>query len=204
MTKPSNLKQRFSESLDAVDRIVRDHKPIVGAREMGTVSRIGRGVAEITGLPTAQNDEVLRFPNNQLGYVFNLDRDSIGCVMLDNSSPVSAGDEARRTHCVLDVPVGQELLGRVIDPVGRPLDGKGAVVSLYRLPIERSAPAIMDRAPVSVPLQTGIKVIDALVPIGRGQRQLIVGDRQTGKTSVALDTIINQRTSGVVCVYCAI
>jgi len=146
----------------------------------------------------------LRFPNNQLGYVFNLDRDSIGCVMLDNRFPVSAGDEARRTQRVLDVPVGQELLGRVIDPVGRPLDGKGAVVSLYRMPIERPAPAIMDRAAVSVPLQTGIKVIDALVPIGRGQRQLIVGDRQTGKTSVALDAIINQRTSGVICVYCAI
>jgi F-type H+-transporting ATPase subunit alpha len=204
MIKSNHLKQRFSKSLDVIDQIVREHKPSVGAREMGTVSQIGRGVAEITGLPTAQNDELLRFPNNQLGYVFNLDRDSIGCVMLDNTSPVSAGDEARRTHRVLDVPVGQALLGRVIDPVGRPLDGKGEVVSLYRMPIERPAPSIIDRAPVSVPLQTGIKVIDALVPIGRGQRQLIVGDRQTGKTSVALDTIINQRTSGVVCVYCAI
>ncbi len=199
-----NLKQRFSKSLDVIDRIVEEHKPIVDSREMGTVLHVGRGVAEISGLPTARNDELLRFPNSQLGYVFNLDLDSIGCVLLDNNIPIGAGDEVRRTHRGLDVPVGQELLGRVIDPVGRPLDGKGDVVSLYRFPIERPAPAIMDRAPVSVPLQTGIKVIDALVPIGRGQRQLIVGDRQTGKTSVALDTIINQRTSGVVCVYCAI
>ena len=186
------------------NRVVRAHNPGFRAREMGTVTRIGRGVAEIAGLPTVKNDELLRFPGQQLGYVFNLDRDSIGCVLLDTGTPINAGDEVRRTHRVLDVPVGDQLLGRVIDPVGRPLDGKGDVETLYRLPIERPAPSIMDRAPVSVPLQTGIKVIDALVPIGRGQRQLIVGDRQTGKTAVALDAIINQRTSGVVCVYCAV
>ena len=204
MTQSNNLQRRFSKSLDVIDQVVRDYTPDVGAREMGTVSRIGRGVAEIVGLPTARTDELLRFPNNQLGYVFNLDRDSIGCVMLDRRLPAVAGDEVRRTHRVLDVPVGNELLGRVIDPVGRPLDGKGAVTSLFRLPIERPAPAIMDRAPVSIPLQTGIKVIDALVPIGRGQRQLIVGDRQTGKSAVAVDTVINQRSSGVLCVYCTI
>ena len=203
-TMTDQLENRFADSFDEFDRIVRDHRPSMGAREMGTVIRIGRGVAEITGLPTVRNDELLRFPNSQLGYVFNLDRDSIGCVLLDNESPVSAGDEARRTHRVLDVPVCGELLGRVVDPVGRPLDGKGDVETMYRLPIERPSPSIMDRAPVSVPLQTGIKVIDALVPIGRGQRQLIVGDHQTGKSSVALDAIINQCSTGVVCVYCAV
>ncbi len=201
---PRTLKQQFSKSLDVIDRIIGDHQASIYAREMGTVTRIGRGVAEITGLPSAQNNELLRFPNNQLGYVFNLDRNMIGCVLLDSQHQLNAGDEARRTHRVLDVPVGQELLGRVIDPVGRPLDGKGEVHTLRRLPIERSAPAIMDRAPVSVPLQTGIKVIDALVPIGRGQRQLIVGDRQTGKTAVALDAMINQHPTDLVCVYCAI
>ena len=155
------LEQRFSKSLDAIDRIVGNHKASVRAREMGSVSCVRRNVAEISGLPTAQNDELLRFSNNQLGYVFNLNPNSIGCVLLDNKNELSAGEEVRRTRRVLDVPVGPELLGRVIDPLGRPLDGKGAVESLHRLPIERSGPAIMDRAPVTIPLQTGIKVIDA-------------------------------------------
>ena len=204
MIKSKELVRQFSTSLDVLDQLVRDHKPVIAAREMGTVSRIGRGVAEVTGLPAVQIDELLRFPNQQLGYVFNLDPDLIGCVLLDHKSPPTAGDEAHRTNRVLDVPVGPELLGRVVDPIGRPLDGLGDVNTLQRLPIERPSPSIMDRAPVSVPLQTGIKVIDALVPIGRGQRQLIVGDHQTGKTSVAVDAILNQKSTGVVCVYCAI
>jgi F-type H+-transporting ATPase subunit alpha len=204
MTPSTKIEHRLAGAMDVVDRIVHEHQASIHTREMGTVSRIGRGVVEISGLPTAQNEELLRFPNNQLGYIFNLDPASIGCVLLDDNQNLSAGDEVRRTQRVLGVPVGPELLGRVIDPVGRPLDGKGDLNAVFRLPLERPARAIVDRAPVSVPLQTGIKVIDALVPIGRGQRQLIIGDRQTGKTSVAVDTMINQHGSDLICIYCAI
>lgn len=200
----SHIHRLISNAMDGVDQIVRDHQYVFHTREMGTVSSIGRGVVELAGLPTAQMDEVLRFANNQLGYVFNLDEDAIGCVLLDRARDLNAGDEVRRTHRVLSVPVGPELLGRIIDPVGRPLDGKGNINLVHHMPLERPARAIIDRAPVSVPLQTGIKVIDALVPIGHGQRQLIIGDRQTGKTTIALDTIINQRDTGLICVYCAI
>jgi F-type H+-transporting ATPase subunit alpha len=138
------------------------------------------------------------------GIAFNVDAEEIGVVLLGEYSQLQAGDEVERTGRVMDVAVGDELLGRVIDPLGRPLDGKGVFTSSARLPIERPAAAIMDRAPVNVPLQTGLKVIDALIPIGRGQRELILGDRQTGKTAIALDTILNQRGKKVVCVYCAI
>lgn len=194
----------LSQSFDTIDQIVRDHRATIHVREMGTISKVGRGVVEVAGLNDVQNDELIRFPRNQLGYVFNLDPDSIGCVLLDNQYDLNAGEEVRRTRRVLDVPVGEELLGRVIDPVGRPLDGKGPIATAERWPIERTAAPIMNRAPVSQPLQTGIKVIDALIPIGRGQRQLIVGDRQTGKTSVAIDTLMNQRDTGVICIYCSI
>ena len=204
MNSPKTILHQISSAMDQVDKIVHAHQPSILAREIGTVASIGRGVVDIAGLPTAQNDELLRFPDSQLGYVFNLDKNSIGCVLLDDNQDLKAGDEVRRTHSVLGVPVGTELLGRVIDPIGRPLDGKGAVDSIHRLPMERPAREIVDRAPVSVPLQTGIKVIDALVPIGRGQRQLIIGDRQTGKTSVALDAMINQHDTDLICVYCAI
>jgi F-type H+-transporting ATPase subunit alpha len=138
------------------------------------------------------------------GIAFNVDEDEIGVVLLGDHSKLHAGDEVERRGHVMDVPVGDELIGRVIDPMGRPLDSKGPVGSDKRLPIERPSPPIMDRAPVTVPLQSGIKVVDALVPIGRGQRELILGDRQTGKTAIAIDTILNQRGQDVLCVYCAI
>ena len=138
------------------------------------------------------------------GIAFNVDEKEIGTVLLGEYSHLHAGDQVERTRRVMDVAVGEELLGRVIDPLGRPLDNKGPIVSSKRLPIERPSPAIMDRAPVTVPLQTGVKVIDALIPIGRGQRELILGDRQTGKTAIAIDTILNQRNFNVLCVYCAI
>ncbi len=141
---------------------------------------------------------------HRFGMAYNLDRDEVGIILLDDSDDLKAGCEVLRTGRVLDVPVGKELLGRVIDATGRPLDNKGAITTVKRLPIEREAPGIMQRAPVNVPLQTGIKVIDALIPIGRGQRELILGDRATGKTAIALDTIINQKDQDVICIYCAI
>ena len=149
-------------------------------------------------------EEVLRFAGEVYGIAFNVDEDEIGVVLLGDYSQLHVGDEVERRAHVMDVPVGDGLIGRIINPLGRPLDGQGPVVSNGRRPIERAAPHIMDRAPVTIPLQTGIKVIDALIPVGRGQRELIIGDRQTGKTTIALDTILNQRDQHVLCVYCAI
>src|SRR5690606_30094325 len=174
------------------------------AREIGRVTVVERGIARLTGLPNVQSDEVLKFAGNLRGFAFNLDVDEVGCVLLDEGEGIHAGSRVERTGRVLDTPVGEELLGRVVDPIGRPLDGGRALPPLKRLPCERDAPPIMQRAPVATPLQTGIKAIDALVPIGRGQRQLLLGDRQTGKTSIAVDTIINQRGGDVICIYCSI
>jgi F-type H+-transporting ATPase subunit alpha len=149
-------------------------------------------------------EEVVEFDNGALGLALDLDTDEVGVVLLDREQGIQAGMLARRSARVMDVPVGDALLGRVVDPAGRPVDERGPVRGVERRPIERRPPAIMDRAPVQMPLQTGVMAIDALVPIGRGQRELIVGDRQTGKTTIAIDTIVNQRDAEVVCVYCAI
>jgi F-type H+/Na+-transporting ATPase subunit alpha len=173
-------------------------------REIGVVTSVSTGVAQVSGLPGAGCEELLEFRNGLLGIAFNVDERSIGVVLLGDNQDLRAGAEVTRTGRVMDVPVGAALLGRVIDPLGRPLDGAGAIAATERRPIERPSPAIMDRAPVMVPLQTGLKVVDAMIPIGRGQRELILGDRQTGKTAVAVDTIINQRGQNVLCVYCAI
>jgi F-type H+-transporting ATPase subunit alpha len=173
-------------------------------REVGTVKSVATGIAKVSGLPGAGFEELLTFPGGLSGIAFNVDEDEIGVVLLGDYWHLHAGDEVERTGRVMDVGVGEGLLGRVIDPLGRPLDGGGPVATSARLPIERPAAAIMDRSPVTVPLQTGVKVIDALIPIGRGQRELILGDRQTGKTAIAIDTILNQRGQDVVCVYCAI
>lgn len=146
----------------------------------------------------------MQLPENRFGMAFNLDEQEVGIILLDHAESLKAGDEARRTERILDVPVGETLIGRVVDPLGRPLDGHGPVRAESRLPCERDARPIMQRAAVSQPLQTGIKVVDALIPIGRGQRELILGDRQTGKTSIALDTIVNQQSHDAICIYCAI
>jgi F-type H+-transporting ATPase subunit alpha len=173
-------------------------------REVGAITSVSTGIAKVSGLPGAGSQELLRFPGDVLGLAFNVDEDEIGVVLLGDYAHLEAGDEVTRTGRVMDVAVGDALLGRVIDPLGRPLDAGGPIAAEARLPIERPAAAIMDRAPVDVPLQTGIKVIDALIPIGRGQRELILGDRQTGKTAIAIDAILNQRGQDVLCVYCAI
>jgi F-type H+-transporting ATPase subunit alpha len=172
--------------------------------ERGIVERLGDGVVRVSGLVGVGFDEVIEFGNGTFGLALELDRDSVGVVLLDDDAGISAGTSVRRTKRVMDVGVGEGLLGRVVDAAGRPLDEAGPIHVTERRRIERRPPAIMDRGPVHEPLQTGIKAIDALVPIGRGQRELIVGDRQTGKTTIAIDTIVNQRTTDVICVYCAI
>lgn len=155
-------------------------------------------------MPEVKSEELISFPGGLYGMAFNLDPDQVGVILLDRSEHLSAGVEVTRTMRVLDVPVGPALIGRVVDGLGRPLDEAGPIVTSERRPVERPAPPIMHRDPVTVPLQTGIKVIDAAIPIGRGQRELIIGDRQTGKTAIAVDTIINQRDKDVICIYCAI
>ncbi len=190
----------FAGMTQARDRV----KPRLTPRETGRILTVSTGIAKVSGLPGAGFEELLKFPGGVFGIAFNLDADEIGVVLLGDCWLLNAGDEVQRTGRVMDVAVGDELLGRVIGPLGRPLDGGAPPYTQQRLPIERPAAAIMDRAPVSIPLQTGLKVIDALIPIGRGQRELILGDRQTGKTAIALDAILNQRDQNVVCVYCAI
>lgn len=178
--------------------------PQLTLREVGTITSVATGIAKVSGLPGVGYDELVMFPGDVPGIAFNVDEDEIGVVLLGEYWHLQAGDEVRRTGRVMDVAVGDSLLGRVIDPLGRPLDGNGPVAGNRRLPVERTAPPIMDRSPVTEPLQTGLKVIDALIPVGRGQRELILGDRQTGKTAIAMDTILNQRDQDVLCVYCAI
>jgi F-type H+-transporting ATPase subunit alpha len=190
----------FTQLTKAREAFVPQLKP----HEVGTVTSVSTGIAMVSGLPNVGSEELVRFPSGLLGIAFNLDEEEIGVVLLGEYEDLQAGDEVERTGRVMDVPVGEALLGRVVDPLGNPLDGKEAIATEKRLPVERPAPAIMDRQAVSVPLQTGLMAVDALVPIGRGQRELILGDRQTGKTAIAIDTILNQRGQNVVCVYCAI
>ncbi len=173
-------------------------------RERGVVTNIADGVARIRGLPGIGSQELVEFPKGLTGMALNLDRESVGVVLLGDYQHLQSGISVRRSKRVADVPVGDDLLGRVLSPTGQPLDKRGAIQSEERRAIEQSAPAITYRNPVKRPLQTGIKAVDALLPLGRGQRELIVGDRQTGKTAIALDTILNQRDSDVICVYCAI
>jgi F-type H+-transporting ATPase subunit alpha len=171
---------------------------------VGTITSVSTGIARVSGLPGVGFDELVKFPGAVFGIAFNVDEDEVGVVLLGEYWHLHAGQQVERTGRVMDVAVGDGLLGRVIDPLGRPLDGHGPVAASERLPIERPAASIMDREPVTEPLQTGLKVIDALIPIGRGQRELILGDRQTGKTALAIDTILNQGDKDVLCVYCAI
>jgi F-type H+/Na+-transporting ATPase subunit alpha len=196
---------RLVEDFDAqVAGVLEGHRYGLAIEEVGIVQQVGDGIAQVSGLPNVQSEELVRFPGDVLGIALDLTPEHVGVVLLDESAAIRAGQRVRRTGRVADIPVGAALLGRVIDAVGRPRDDRGPLGTEERLPVERPAPAIMDRAPVATPLQTGLKVVDALVPIGRGQRELILGDRQTGKSAIAVDTIINQRATGVVCVYCAI
>ena len=191
------LFQQFGETLDR-------HQARLGVQQVGTVTAVARGIAQVENLTDVRDQEVIQFPDGLLGIAIELDTASVGVALLGPYTHLSAGSPAHPTGRVLDVGVGDGLLGRVLDGAGRPIDERGPVRVDARWPVERPAPGIIARSPVSVPLQTGIKAIDAAIPIGRGQRQLILGDRQTGKTSIAVDALLRQRDSGVIGIYCAI
>ena len=176
----------------------------VDVNEIGTVVSVGDGIARIHGLEKVMAGELLDLPHEVRGIALNLEEGSVGAVLMGEAALIKEGDEVRRTGRIAEVPVGRALVGRVVDPLGNPVDGKGPIETESFAPVERLAPGVVDRQPVKEPLQTGIKAIDAMIPIGRGQRELIIGDRQTGKTAIAIDTIINQRETDVVCIYVAI
>jgi len=199
-----DLKEFLDLTMNRVRKLFVGENPSPLRWDVGSVRSVGKGVARLTGLASAGADELVFLAGGVPALVFNLDADEVGVVLLGDEELVTAGSEARGTGRPLEVPVGNELLGRVIDPLGRPLDGGPPLRTLRTRPIECPAPAILERAPVHIPLQTGLKVVDALVPIGRGQRELIVGDRQTGKTSIALEAMLNQRQGEVISIYCAI
>jgi F-type H+-transporting ATPase subunit alpha len=176
----------------------------VDVAEVGTVTSVGDGIARVYGLERVMAGELVQFPHNIAGLALNLEQDNVGCVLLGEASLVKEGDQVKRSGKIMSVPVGSALIGRVVNPLGVPIDGKGPINTTEFYPIERLAPGVIDRMPVKQPLQTGLKAIDAMIPIGRGQRELIIGDRQTGKTAVAVDAIINQKGKDVICVYVAI
>ena len=193
---------------EEISKIIRDHignySVSVDVAEVGTVISCGDGIARIHGVERAMAGEMLEFPHGLFGIALNLEEDSVGSVLLGHSADIKEGDQVKRTGRIISVPVGDEMIGRVVNALGQPIDGKGPIAAKQFMPIERLAPGVTDRNPVKEPLQTGLKAIDGMVPIGRGQRELIIGDRQTGKTAVAVDTIINQKGLGVICIYNAI
>ena len=193
---------------EEISKIIRDQigsfAADVDIAEVGTVISIGDGIARVHGVERAMAGEMLEFPHGIFGIALNLEAESVGTVLLGEYTEIREGDQVKRTGRIISVPVGEELLGRVVNALGQPIDGKGPILTKEFSPIERLAPGVVDRHPVREPLQTGLKAIDSMIPIGRGQRELIIGDRQTGKTAVAVDTIINQRDTDVVCIYNAI
>jgi F-type H+-transporting ATPase subunit alpha len=193
---------------DEITRIIQQriegYETEIDIREVGTVTSVGDGIARIYGLDRVMYNELLEFPRDVFGLALNLEEESVGAVLLGESHLVKENDLVRRTHRIMQVPAGPALIGRVVNPLGRPLDGKGPIRTDVHMFVECLAPGVVDRLPVREPLQTGIKAIDAMIPIGRGQRELIIGDRQTGKTALAIDTILNQKGTGVICIYVAI
>jgi F-type H+-transporting ATPase subunit alpha len=198
------MKFKVDEIASVITEEIRRYRTQVDLSEVGKVLEVGDGIARIYGLTGAMAGERLEFQNGAFGQVFNLEEDSVGAVVLGDYLGIKEGDEVRRTGELLSVPCGPALIGRVVDPLGRPLDGRGVIETPYLRPLEFKAPGIAERQPVTEPMQTGVKAVDAMIPIGRGQRELIIGDRKTGKTAVALDTIINQKGADVICVYVAI
>jgi F-type H+-transporting ATPase subunit alpha len=195
---------RSDEIVNIIKSAIDTFDADVETRNVGTVVEVGDGIAQIYGLEAALASEMLEFPGGVMGLALNLEEETVGAVILGAATGIKEGDTVKTTGRVVEVPVGQGLLGRVVDPLGRPLDDKGPIESSKTRPVERIAPGVIVRQGVDTPVQTGIKAIDALIPIGRGQRELIIGDRQTGKTAVAIDTIINQKGQGLVCIYVAI
>ncbi len=195
---------KAAEIADIIRRQIEGFETSIDMSEVGTVISVGDGIARIYGLDGVMAGELIELPHDVFGLALNLEDDNVGCVLMGEVHLVQEGDEAKRTKRILDIPVGPELVGRVVDPLGRPLDGKGPVESSERYPLERTAPGVVARQGVKEPMQTGIMAIDSMIPIGRGQRELIIGDRQTGKTAVILDSIINQKGTGNICIYVAI
>ena len=187
-----------------IQRQIEGYEAEVDIKEVGTVTSVGDGIARIYGLDRVMYNELLEFPQDVHGVALNLEEDSVGAVLFEESHMIKEGDMVKRTHRIIQVPSGPALIGRVVNPLGMPLDEKGPIKSDINMVVERMAPGVVDRQPVKEPLQTGIKAIDSMIPIGRGQRELIIGDRQTGKTAIAIDTIINQKNKDVICVYVAI
>ena len=193
---------------DEITKIIREeieeYRAGVEISEIGSVISVGDGIARVYGLEKAMAGELLEFPHGVMGLALNLEETQVGVVLLGEYTEIREGDQVKRTRRIMEVPVGDALVGRVVNALAQPIDGKGPISTTHRAPIERLAPGVVDRQPVKEPLQTGIKAIDSMIPIGRGQRELIIGDRQTGKTAVAIDTIINQKGQNVICVYVAI
>ncbi len=198
------MKFRVDEISSVITEEIENYRNEVDLAEVGRVLELGDGIARVYGLSNALAGELLEFSNGQFGQVFNLEESSVGVVIFGGYLDIKEGDEVRRTGRLLSVPCGPEMIGRVVDPLGRPLDGKGAIDTPNLRPLEFKAPGIAARQPVDEPLQTGVKAIDSMIPIGRGQRELIIGDRKTGKTAIAIDTILNQKGGDVICVYVAI
>ena len=193
---------------DEITKILREqienYQQTLAVDEVGTVISVGDGIARVHGLDKCMAGEMLAFPHDVFGIALNLEEDQVGVVLLGDYTEIEEGDTVKRTNKIMSVPVGDAMLGRVVDALGNPVDDKGPIQTDTRNPLERLAPGVVDRQPVREPVQTGIKSIDAMIPIGRGQRELIIGDRQTGKTAIILDTIINQRGGDMICIYCAI
>ena len=198
------MRFRVDEISSVLTEEIRQYRSEVDLAEVGRVIEVGDGIARIYGLSNAMASELVQFANGSFGQVFNLEQASVGVVILGDFLGIKEGDEVRRTGELVSIPCGEALVGRVVDPLGRPLDGLGTIETPHRRPLEFKAPGIAQRQPVNEPLQTGIKAIDSMIPIGRGQRELIIGDRKTGKTAIAIDAILNQKGTGVVCIYVAV
>ncbi len=198
------MKFKVDEIASVIREEISQYRGEIDVSEVGKILEVGDGIARIYGLSNAMSGEMLAFEGGTIGQVFNLEENAIGAVVLGDYLSLKEGDTVRGTGQLLSVPVGPAMIGRVVDPLGRPLDGKGVIESPYRRPLETPAPGIAGRQPVDQPLQTGIKAIDSMIPIGRGQRELIIGDRKTGKTAICIDAIINQKDTGVICVYVAV
>ncbi|MDZ4783936.1 MAG: F0F1 ATP synthase subunit alpha [Planctomycetia bacterium] len=198
------MKFRADEIASVIQREIEQYQSEIDVREVGRVLEVGDGIARIYGLSNVMASEMVEFPNGTIGQAFNLEENSVGVIILGDYLQIAEGDEVKSTGRLLSVPVGDALIGRVVDPLGNPMDGKGPIVTSDRRPVEFMAPGIAGRQPVKEPMQTGIKAIDAMTPVGRGQRELVIGDRKTGKTAIGIDAIINQKNSGVKCFYVAI
>ncbi|HLQ51633.1 MAG TPA: F0F1 ATP synthase subunit alpha, partial [Terriglobales bacterium] len=193
---------------DEITKILRaqieNYESKISVDEIGTVISLGDGIARVHGLDRVMAGELISFPHDVAGIAMNLEEDQVGAVLLGDYTEIKEGDEVKRTGRIMSVPVGDAMVGRVVNSLGQPIDDKGPVNTKQFIPVERIAPGVIDRQPVREPMATGLKAIDSMIPIGRGQRELIIGDRQTGKTAVALDTIINSRGNNLICIYCAI